>query len=107
MSTSFTELLFLIHVFGLIGLILFDLFLVFNFKRLNIQVGILSFIAFIMLWFLGLIVVMTDYTMIYSIIFKFSTLLFALNGFFFIALLLFNLKNSYTSKEINPYSPEK
>lgn len=107
MTASFTELLFLFHCLGVFALIIAELWMVFNFKKMSIQWGILAFISFILVWFMGFMVAMTEYSVLYSIIFKFNSLMFLLNVFFFIALILFNVRQTFLSKEINPYSPEK
>lgn len=87
---SFIEILFIGHILGVIGITLAKFYNVMTKGELyDFKMTWVLFVSFMIFWFMGLLVVLTDYTFIYSLIFKFTSLFMIINILFLIIELFF------------------
>jgi hypothetical protein len=100
----FIELLFIFHILAVFIITLIKLFNIFHKGTIyNMVYSWLLFFSVILTWFLGLIMVMFDYsTAIYGVMFKMTTLLFVLNILFLIIEILINMTGLFT-ENVKPY----
>lgn len=94
------EIIFLIHIIGVLGISgikIYNLLLKGEFYKL--PAAICFFVGLLVCWFFGLVVLATQRTLFYSVLFQFSSLFLYLNIFFLITEIIFFLEERTTETQ--------